>query len=64
MNVQKSIRQLYAKLAEKYAEIDQIKAQVIILQGKCSHPSDRRVVVTDQTDLRDYTSCDDCGKVF
>lgn len=64
MNVQKIIRQLHAKLAEKYSEIEQLKAQVLIVQGKCSHPPDKMVVVTDQSDLRDFTSCDDCGKVF
>lgn len=64
MNVQKAIRQLHIKLAEKYSEIEQLKAQVLVIQGKCPHAADKRVVVTDQSDLLDYTSCDDCGKIF
>lgn len=64
MNIPKAIRQINLKLAEKYKEIITLKAELRILQSKCPHPPEKRTVVTDSSDLNDFTSCDDCGKTL
>lgn len=63
MTIKKTIASLYEKVREKQLEIQNLMAQIALVQRRCLHPPDKRVVVT-LDDKLDRISCDECGKVL
>jgi hypothetical protein len=65
-----SIKSIPEQVADVHSEMRELRFMMADLQDKlaaiqrrCLHPNDKRVVVTDLQN-KDYTSCDDCGKLF
>jgi predicted nucleic acid-binding Zn-ribbon protein len=55
---------LLKRINQKKQELADLQHQYEALQVLCPHPADRRVVVSDVSNHRDYVSCNDCGKIL